>query len=88
MLFDTYFHLIWCYFMVVVWMAHGWSGDILFSIFFFSLVRNVALTNILYFYKSNNPCYKHVDLQFLQNVILHIFSCILYVNLNYFKNIT
>jgi hypothetical protein len=26
------------------------------------LVHNLALTNILDFYKSNNPCYKHVEI--------------------------
>jgi hypothetical protein len=30
MLIDTYFHLMWRYFMVVIWVALGWSGDVYF----------------------------------------------------------
>jgi hypothetical protein len=49
------------------------------------LICNVPLIDILDFYKSNNPCYKHVELQLLQRVPLHTFSYILYVDPNYFK---
>jgi hypothetical protein len=28
MLLDTKFHIIWCYFMAIIWMTHGWSEDV------------------------------------------------------------
>jgi len=33
MLFDTYFHLIWWYFMVVIWIIQGWNENIYFTIY-------------------------------------------------------
>jgi hypothetical protein len=43
------------------------------------LVHSVALTNILDFYKSNNPCYKHVEITTpLEGVSSYIFN-VLYV---------
>jgi hypothetical protein len=41
------------------------------------LVHNVALTDVLDFYKSNNSCYKHVE--FLQKVFFHTFFNVLYM---------
>jgi hypothetical protein len=33
LLFDTYFHLIWSYFMVIIWTAQGWNKKVYISIY-------------------------------------------------------
>jgi hypothetical protein len=48
MLLDRYFHLIWYYFMVVIWMVHGWSEDIYFFCLF-----NLALSQLQKFNSAN-----------------------------------
>jgi hypothetical protein len=48
MLLDTYFHLIQCYFMVVIWMVHGWSEDAYFFCLF-----DLALTQLQKFNNAN-----------------------------------
>jgi hypothetical protein len=51
MLLDTYFHLIWCYFVVVIWAVQGWSGDVYFFCLFY-----LALT----FYLKLNQNYSKI----------------------------
>jgi hypothetical protein len=45
MLFDTYFHLIQYYFMVVIWVVHGWSEDIFFCLFYLALIQLQKISN-------------------------------------------
>ncbi len=43
MVLDTYFHLIWCYFMVVIWVAQGWNGDIYYSYLLYLALTFMAM---------------------------------------------
>jgi hypothetical protein len=49
------------------------------------LIHDVALTDLLDFYKFNNPCYKHEE---ITTPPKNVFSYILITNPNYFKTIT
>jgi hypothetical protein len=45
MLFDIYFHLIWCYFFVIIYVIDGLNEDIyFFYMFYFALTFSLNWT--------------------------------------------
>jgi hypothetical protein len=54
MLLDTYFHLIWRYFVVVIWTVQGWNGDVYIFYLFYLVLTFYLKLNQNY---SKTPCY-------------------------------
>jgi hypothetical protein len=59
MLLDTYFHLLWYYFMVVIWMVQGLSGDVYFFVYFILLWplsrwQQVELSSIFHYHHCSH----------------------------------